>query len=113
MRKLMKLFLSTMLALGLFFLSAAPANASVNYSVTTKTREATSISRTVRVGTSFTLYLTGVKSSGKLRVSKKGIVSTKKLKKNRWRIRAKKAGTVKITITAGGRRYYCKLKVKK
>ena len=80
--------------------------------VSTPAPKLSASSKTLYKGKSFTLELKNAPSSVKWATSNKKIAAIKKISKNKYKVTAKKAGTAKITVKAGGKTYTCKITVK-
>lgn len=68
--------------------------------------------KTLRIGKSFTLTLKNTTKSGNAKASNSR-VTLSKVKKNKWKIKGKKAGKVVVTVKVKKKTYKCTITVKK
>ena len=87
---------------------------STNLNVTSTVQAASSIKiskkkKTLRVGDKYTLKITGTSKKVKWKSSNKKVATVN----SKGKVKAKKKGTATITAKVGGKKYKCKITVKK
>lgn len=104
MKRVMRRFLGIMTVILMAIALTVPVSAaSVKLSATSKT---------LSIGSSFTLTLNNTSKSGSAKAGNSR-VTVKKSAKNTWKITAKKSGKVTVTVKCNKKSYKCKITVKK